>query len=160
MILSIDPGNSGALAFMTTRLTLIDLYSMPLIDSGSKGHTRNAIDGITLAQLVSAYRPACVILERVASRPGQGVAGMFAFGRGVGVIEGVMQALDIPINYVSPVVWKRHHNLLKQPKSKSLDKARKLYPDAELHLKKHEGRAEAILIGIWKVDKWREFYEG
>jgi len=133
---------------------------MPLYDSQSTGHTRNFIDGSVIAQLVDAYRPACVILERVASRPAQGVAGVFAFGRGVGVIEGVMQALEIPINYVAPQVWKRYHGLIKQSKSKSLEMARQLYPEAELHLKKHEGRAEAILIGIWKVQKWRELYEG
>lgn len=132
---------------------------MPLYDSGSKGHTRNFIDGSVLAQLVRVHSPTCAVLERVASRPGQGVAGVFAFGRGMGVIEGVMQALEIPINYVSPQVWKKYHGLIKQPKSKSLEMARQLYPEAELHLKKHEGRAEAILIGLWKIQKWREWNE-
>ena len=157
MILSIDPGNRGALAFLGTRdCDLLGLYDMPLCESDSKGHMRYVIAGDVLAQLLGTKNVSCAVLERVASMPGQGIAGMFAFGRGVGVIEGVLQARDIPISYVSPQVWKRHWNLIKQPKFESLKLARELYPDAELHLVKHEGRAEAILIGRWKIDMWRE----
>lgn len=157
MIVAIDPGNRGALAFLgTLNLELLGLYDMPLRESGSKGHMRYEVAGDVLASLLQRERPSCAVLERVASMPGQGIAGMFAFGRGVGVIEGVLQACDIPITYVSPQVWKRHHGLIKQPKQKSRELAQEFYPDAELHLKKHEGRAEAILIGLWKIDKWRE----
>lgn len=157
MILSIDPGNSGGLAFIGTRnRDLQEVCSMPLRDSGSSGHSRYFIDGAVLSRLIKLNRPSHAVLERVSSRPGQGVAGIFTFGRGIGVIEGVLQALDIPISYVAPQVWKKHHGLIKQDKSKSLALARELYPDAEMPLKKHEGRAEAILIGLWKIDKWRE----
>jgi len=157
LILSIDPGNSGGLAFLGTRDdVLLDLYSMPLVDSLSAGHTRHFVDGLRVAQLIRAKRPVCAVVERVSSRPGQGVAGVFAFGRGIGVLEGVLQTLDIPIAYVTPQVWKKHHGLIKQPKRASLELARELYPDAELNLVKHEGRAEAILIGLWKIDKWRD----
>lgn len=156
MILSIDPGNTGGLAFLGTRdSVLLDLYSMPLRDSLSAGHSRYFIDGAVIAQLIQAKKPVSAVLERVSSRPGQGVAGVFAFGRGIGVIEGVLQALEIPASYVTPQVWKRHHGLIKQGKDKSLALARELYPRADLHLVKHEGRAEAILIGLWKIDQWR-----
>jgi len=156
MILSIDPGNSGGLAFLGTRAAqLLSLHSMPLYETESTGHTRWFIDGAVLAQLIREKRPVCAVVERVSSRPGQGVAGVFTFGRGVGVIEGVCQALDVPLLYVTPQQWKRHHDLIKQDKKASLALARKLYPDAELHLAKHEGRAEAILIGLWKIQQWR-----
>ncbi|MEE8113138.1 MAG: hypothetical protein V3T23_02170 [Nitrososphaerales archaeon] len=128
---------------------------MPLRDSGSKGHSRYFVDGAVLAQLMRAKRPGHAVLERVSSRPGQGVAGIFTFGRGIGVIEGVLQTLDIPISYVAPQVWKKYFGLIKQGKDKSLALAREFYPDAELPLKKHEGRAEAILIGLWKIEQWR-----
>lgn len=156
MILSIDPGNSGGLAFMGTRgARLLSLHSMPLRETESSGRSRWMMDGALIAQLIRANSPVCAVVERVSSRPGQGVAGMFAFGRGFGVIEGVLEALDVPIAYVAPVVWKRHHGLLKQDKKASLELARKLYPDAELHLVKHEGRAEAILIGLYKIAYWK-----
>lgn len=157
MILSIDPGNSGGLALLGTYLEdLIALYSMPLTETLSAGHTKHFIDGERVSQLVRAHQPVCAVLERVSSRPGQGVAGVFAFGRGVGVIEGVLQALRVPISYVAPQVWKRHHGLIKQPKRASLELVRELYPDAELPLVKHEGRAEAVLIGLWKIHQWRQ----
>lgn len=156
MILAIDPGNTGGLAFLgTLNETLLALYSMPLTESLSAGHTRHFVDGVRVAQLVRAHQPVCAVVERVSSRPGQGVAGVFAFGRGIGVLEGVLQTLGIPITYVAPQVWKKHHGLIKQPKRASLEMARELYPDAELPLVKHEGRAEAILIGLWKIQQWR-----
>jgi len=157
MIVSIDPGNSGGLAFLGTRSAqLLSLHSMPLRETLSAGRSRWMLDSAVLAQLIRANQPVCAVVERVSSRPGQGVAGMFAFGRGFGAIEGVLETLDVPVCYVAPVVWKRHHGLLKQDKKASLKLARELYPDAELHLVKHEGRAEAILIGLYKIDKWRE----
>ncbi len=156
MIVSIDPGNSGGLAFLGTRdARLLSLHSMPLRETLSTGRTRWMMDGAVLAQLIRANRPVCAVVERVSSRPGQGVAGMFAFGRGFGVIEGVLETLDVPITYVAPQSWKRHFDLLKQKKKASLEMARELYPDAELHLAKYEGRAEAILIGLYKIEQWR-----
>ncbi len=156
MILAIDPGNTGGLAFLGTRdADLLALYSMPLTETHSAGHTRHFIDGALVAQHIQRFQPVCAVLERVSSRPGQGVAGVFSFGRGVGVLEGVLQALEVPISYVAPQVWKRHHGLIKQPKRASLEMARELYPEAEMPLVKHEGRAEAILIGLWKIQQWR-----
>lgn len=157
MIVSIDPGNSGALAFLGTKdARLFELVSMPLAETGSSGRTRWRVDGEVLAQHFRANRPVCAVLERVAARPHQGVTGVFAFGKGVGVIEGVLQTLDIPICYVAPQTWKKHHGLIKKDKKASLAMARELYPEAEMPLVKHEGRAEAILIGLYKIAIWRE----
>jgi hypothetical protein len=51
--------------------------------------------------------------------------------------------MHIPIEFVSPVVWKRSYGLSKD-KHASLHRARLLFPTAELHLAKHDGRAEAL----------------
>ena len=154
MIVAFDPGHGGGIALLTACKVLVAVHSMPLKDSASTGHSRHFVDGERVAQLLKHYRPRHAVIERVASRPGQGVSGVFAFGRAVGVLEGVVQALDIPYSYVAPQVWKRHHGLLKQKKRASLELARKLYPKADLPLVKHEGRAEALLIGLWKVEQW------
>lgn len=160
MIVSIDPGNNGGIAFLGVRdAQLLSIHSMPLLETASKGRSRWMLDSELVGQLLDLNRPSCAILERVASRPGQGVAGMFAFGRSFGALEGVCGALGVPVTYVAPVVWKRHYGLLKQPKKASLELARELYPEAELHLAKHEGRAESILIGRYKIEQWRESYE-
>ena len=133
MFVAIDPGNTGALAFLGTReFKLCALYDMPTYPEPSSGRMRYCIDGAMLAHYFSEHRPTCALVERVASRPGQGVAGVYAFGRGVGVIEGVLQALDIPIHYVAPQTWKRHHNLLKQPKTEKTTSCQKLGIKAKL----------------------------
>ena len=77
--------------------------------------------------------------------PGQGIASSFQFGVGFGSILGVLQALHIRIELVTPSSWKRSYGLSKD-KHASLHKARLLFPTAELHLAKHDGRAEALLI--------------
>jgi hypothetical protein len=51
----------------------------------------------------------------------------------------------LPLAFVTPAVWKASYGLSKD-KHASLHKARLLYPTAELHLAKHDGRAEALLI--------------
>ena len=43
--------------------------------------------------------------------PGQGVASSFQFGVGFGSILGVLQTLQIPIEFVTAAVWKRSYGL-------------------------------------------------
>jgi hypothetical protein len=87
--------------------------------------------------------------------PRQGIASAFNFGVGFGSLLGVLQARHIAIEFVTPAVWKRTMGL-SQDKRASLDKARLLYPDAELGLAKHEGRAEALLLAHWAFTRPRQ----
>jgi hypothetical protein len=50
------------------------------------------------------------------------------------------------VTEVYPHVWKKKAKLSGKTKRASLQTARKLFPKAELHLMKHEGRAEALMI--------------
>jgi hypothetical protein len=76
-------------------------------------------------------RTAHAIVERVSSMPKQGIASAFQFGVGFGSILSVLQALRLPITFVTPAVWKGSYGLGKG-KHASLHKARLLYPAAEL----------------------------
>jgi hypothetical protein len=51
------------------------------------GIARREVDGAALAALVSAWSPGHAYLEKVGSRPGQGVRSMFSFGLGDKRIE-------------------------------------------------------------------------
>jgi hypothetical protein len=64
----------------------------------------------------------------------------------------VIQARHIRIELVTPSVWKRALGLGKD-KDASLHKARLLFPMAELHLAKHDGRAEALLIAHYALTR-------
>jgi hypothetical protein len=55
---------------------------------------------------------------------------------------------------VTPQVWKKSLKLSQQ-KLESLLMARELFSNAPLTLKKHNGRAEALLIAEW----YRRLYE-
>ena len=77
---------------------------------------------------------------------------MYRFGHSCGSVAGVLGAMRIPVEYVSPQRWKRAFGLLGAHKDASRGKAIDLYPSAPLSLKKHHGRADAILLARWAYD--------
>ncbi len=154
MIIGIDPGLSGALAVLSSTGELGCLADLPVIRDGRLAW----IDGGRLQSLLIQTlqgRPARAVVERTSSMPGQGVASSFTFGVGFGSILSVLQALHLPIELVTAATWKKALGL-SSDKRASLDKARLLYPDAELHLAKHDGRAEALLLAHWWLCRTRE----
>ena len=143
LTIGIDPGLSGAIAFISDD-GLPCVYDLPVMRDKSLAW----IDGAALQSLIINEREgrnATARIERVSAMPGQGVSSSFQFGVGFGSILGVLQALSIPIEFVTPGVWKKFYGLDSDKKA-ALYKARLLYPDVDLHLAKHDGRAEALLI--------------
>jgi hypothetical protein len=96
-----------------------------------------------------------ICCELVHSMPNQGVASTFQFGRAVGVITAVAELTRYPLHLTSPQKWKKHYHL-SSDKGEALDMARMLWPEAKLTLKKHIGRAEALLI----AEYWRTQVKG
>lgn len=90
-----------------------------------------------------------VIIENVHSMPGQGVASSFSFGYGLGLWVGIVVALEIPYEMVTPQRWK---GVMMNGQGKEKDAARyraqQLFPTIadQLARKKDDGRAEALLI--------------
>ena len=71
---------------------------------------------------------------------------------------GRFEALEIPHIFVTPGKWQKlvFNSMTKRDrKEMSLDLARRLFPWAELHLKKHHHRADALLIAEYlrRIDK-------
>ncbi len=86
------------------------------------------------------------ILEESQPMPGQGVKSMFTIGLGFGAWLALLAALEIPYERVRPTVWKRALKLPGKDKEAARLKAQQLFPSADLQLKKHHGRAEALLL--------------
>lgn len=86
-----------------------------------------------------------ICIEHVGVRPGQGIASSGKFMRAAGAIEAVSEICSDRVEFVLPQAWKKAMGL-GQDKEKSLEMARTLFPDAILNLKKHHGKAEALLI--------------
>jgi len=139
-ILGLDPGISGAIAFLFADATdRVSVEDTPVVAGELSAHL--------LADIIRQYAPTVAMVERVASMPGQGVASSFNFGVSYGQARGVIGALSVPIHYVTPSKWKRHFGL-----SADKDEARKLainlFPACarSFERKKDHGRAEAALI--------------
>jgi len=140
----VDPGLHGAVSVIDSAGEVVLLADLPIIRDLSLAW----VDGSELQSLLLnaiGGLQSRAIVERVSAMPRQGIASTFCFGVGLGSILSVVQTLHIPLQFVTPAVWKRSYGLSKH-KHASLHKARLMFPAAELHLAKHDGRAEALLI--------------
>lgn len=152
IIFSIDPGATGAMATIGDG-QLLEVIDIPTVGRGKKG--KQEINGSDLAQrirLTILENPTAkfrAVIEDVHSMPKQGVASSFSFGQSFGVAQGVLQALSIPLTRVTPQKWKKHFSLIGSEKDAARGKVIDLFPLAPVTLKKHTGRADAILIGLW-----------
>jgi crossover junction endodeoxyribonuclease RuvC len=145
-ILGVDPGLSGALAFyFPSAPDRVSVEDMPVADGN--------IDAANLAARINQLAPTVAIVERAASRPGQGVASSFKCGACYGVILGTLAALEVPTQLVAPTVWKRHFSL-STDKEQSRALALRLFPAyvGQFARKKDHGRAEAALLALFGAE--------
>jgi crossover junction endodeoxyribonuclease RuvC len=145
MIVGIDPGMSGGIAWLDDFGRLIEVRDLPTV----KGE--GLLPGALAAWLrEEGRRPCHAWIERVGTRPGEGASRAFNFGRGYGQIEGVCAALGIAVSLVTPAKWK---GSLRIPADKSAARARaaQLWPGlaGTFARVKDDGRAEAALIGLY-----------
>jgi crossover junction endodeoxyribonuclease RuvC len=152
MLIAIDPGKSGAIAHLHDDGRFCCVESMPVVGkmvdaAGLASALRTLVDASRRYAVPSTTR---IILEQVGAMPGQGVTSMFSFGTSFGIVLGVVAALRLPLELVRPNIWKRDMGLGKDKEASRL-KGLQLFPDASemLKRKKDEGRAEAILLGLW-----------
>jgi crossover junction endodeoxyribonuclease RuvC len=159
IVCGIDPGLSGAICMLDTDGT-ISIDDMPVHALKRGGKNKREIDPHRLAVLLSG-RIGHAFIEQVSSMPGQGVSSVFAFGKTVGVIIGVLATHGVPMTFISPVKWKK---ALQVPASKDGARARasQLIPQAagEWPLVKHDGRAEAALIALYGIRSFNGIAQG
>ena len=89
-----------------------------------------------------------VFIEKVHSMPKQGVSSTFKFGMAFGGALSLARRFKTEMVMVTPQLWKKTL-VLNSDKQQSLDMAREIFPQAPLRLKKHNGRAEALLIALY-----------
>lgn len=164
--IGIDPGLDGAIAIIHLDGTA-SVHDMPTTTT-VKAHTKHRdVDEYKLANLIgraiksngaATADESFAVIEKAQSAPGQGVASMFSYGVGYGKCRGVLAANGIPQQDVRPQEWMATmFSGIKEARTKklSIKTALRLFPDAEIHLQKHHGRAEALLIAEWarRTDK-------
>jgi crossover junction endodeoxyribonuclease RuvC len=145
-ILAIDPGVNGAWAVLGRKGEFVDMGELPRF--------AKALSAVELGSIFRMHQPELAVIEKVSSRPGQGVASTFTFGTAYGVCIGVAGGSDVPVSFVTPSRWKLHFRLTGQAKDASRELAIRLYPGAArmLGLKKHHGRADALLLARFALD--------
>jgi hypothetical protein len=148
IILAIDPGITGALAFYRHDHILrpaLEIHDMPIVDGDV-----NASD---LYHVIRASAPSVAIIEHVHPHPKEGVSSVWRFSAAFTTARVVVQLLGIPCVLVSPAKWKRYMNLKGGPEGKEQARRRAIenFPN-QAHLfsrKKDHGRAEASLLAVY-----------
>lgn len=152
VVLGIDPGLNGALAFVHTTRGIIDVVDMPTHSLVRGGKYKREIDAHDIVQLIELQRPLRAYMELVNSTPQMGVTSAFTFGEGKGVLKGVLAALYVPTTFVTPQTWQREM-AVRKGKDAARARAAELFPhDAERFQRvKDDGRADAALIAAWGI---------
>ena len=149
LILGVDPGKTGALAVWSPALGLVDVHDMP--------EATGAALGALVRELIADYEPESfrlAVVEDVHSMPKQGVRSVWTFALGHGSVLGALGALHVPVQLVTPAVWKKAMGLSKD-KNASRQRAIEVWPAeaARFARVKDDGRAEAALLTQWPNGK-------
>lgn len=145
MILGIDPGLNGALAWVSDDGHLIDVIDMPVVEVNGKKKVSPQI----LTVIISARKARLVVVEDVHAMPGQGVSSTFNFGFSAGLISGVVAGLQLPIVLYRPAYWKRQAGV-PADKGGARQMAQRYWPGSRAFDRvKDDGRAEAALLARW-----------
>lgn len=142
-VLGIDPGLTGAMAFLNADGSLEELEDLPTLGKILNSHL--------LSRLIQGYGPIkSAIVEQAQSMPRQGIAGAFNYGVNYGIIIGVLATLEVPTSFVTASVWKRKVHLTTD-KTLSRRRASERWPARADDFKrvKDDGRAEAALLAAW-----------
>jgi crossover junction endodeoxyribonuclease RuvC len=143
-VAAIDPGKTGAVAFVNSRTGLASVFDLPNTFIGK----RETTDPHALAEMFAEHLPIMVVIENVATRPKQGISSAGNFMFGAGVLYGVAGGRGCLTHHVAPAKWKRDLSLIGKSKEASRALAISLFPELASFLKrkKDADRAEALLM--------------
>lgn len=133
MFCAIDPGLQGAIVCINENNEIQMKHKIPVIKNPN-GKTE-----INIKELVgiieSAGKINLIVLEKVHAMKGQGVSSMFTFGKGCGILEGIVATLRIPYLLVTPQAWQKEvldgMNREGNSKQASVLMAERLFPSTD-----------------------------
>jgi hypothetical protein len=151
VILGIDPGLSGALAFLATAgVVRVETFPMPALKAG-KGRI---LDEHALARMLDARARDIefAMIEQQWARPTDGGPQGFKTGLGYGQLRMLLASNFIPYRIVSPMAWKRFMGVSADKDSARAMASQMLPRDAgQWATKTKEGQAEAALLALYGV---------
>lgn len=147
LVVGIDPGLSGAIAFLEDD-RLLNVDDLPTVEVRHGKGSRKELSAALLHDMLihTEIRIAKAMVEDV-NAFGMGRTSAFRFGVNVGTILSVLACCGIRTDVVTPVKWKKAMGLTTD-KSLSRAEAIKRWPDQSqlFARKKDDGRAEAALL--------------
>jgi crossover junction endodeoxyribonuclease RuvC len=156
--IGIDPGIKGAIAAIDAHtLEVIEVADTPVIASGNK-RLYDISEMTAIIRRVSLPGTAVVTLECAQAMPGQGVTSTFSTGRGFGIWEGILGALDVPYRTARPIVWAKRvlAGVSGKGKERAIRFALRMFPGCELtpkgSRKPRDGRADALCLAYYGTD--------
>jgi len=152
-VLGIDVGLNGAIAIVEGD-QLIEVHDMPTFTVERNAKNKRMVNAAELARLIRQSAPASAYLERLSAMPGQGVTSMFSMGQSLGVVLGILAALDIPTTTIPPRTWQKAIDV-PQGKDGSRYRAAQLFPAhaAKFARVKDDGRSDAALIAAYGASR-------
>lgn len=143
LVLGIDPGIRGALAWLDCRTGCVTIEDIP--------RNKGGMDGYALAARIDAMQPMTRVawIEAVTVWRSDGPKGAATFSRTYGEIRGIVIANMIPLAVVAPMQWRAHFGLSRKGKDGSVAKATELWGDS---WGRRVDRAEAALIAKYGMD--------
>ena len=153
-IIGIDPGLSGALVVINEKSEVVDFTLMPSMSMNSKNIVNTLLLTDWIKDIQSISQGAFAVLESVHAMAGQGVSSSFNFGRSFGAIEGVLGALKVPYQYVSPQKWKKIAGVIGKDKDEPRGILMRKFPQwKELHFK---GKGQALADAYFIADSYNQ----
>lgn len=148
MIISIDPGMRGAIAWLSPEGALIQVKDLPVVDKMVNPSLLYDMLANSPAQVTTALVERQQYMPPVMQGRQQGGASTFKTGVGYGIILGVVASLRVPVMTPTSSTWKKPLGLTKD-KERSRKLAIDTWPGQSEWFKRKmdEGRAEAALLG-------------
>jgi hypothetical protein len=145
--IGIDPGGtSGGLFIISVPFDndlITSFYSLEFKKSTEKDIYEFIDDYCNGAHTANA------IIEKVHSMPGQGVSSSFKFGQNYGFLKGILTALGISYEEVTPQSWMKYYGMKKNKtesktewKKRLRQRAEQIFPEVKITA----NTADAILI--------------
>lgn len=150
VIAGVDPGASGALAFLDTIDWSLELFDMPHKHVVVNNKKRKHVDKEALADIFNTRPILLISTEKVHAMPDMHAASVFSFGRYYGQIE--MASILIGADYLEtdPSRWKAQMGY-SSDKDLSRQRTGLLIPAVKQFLtrKTDHDRAEACALALW-----------
>lgn len=153
IIVTIDPGLKGGLAFYDPAVELLSVIRMPL-------SVDRKFSPCAIVDHLRPYSGGTCVIERQHAMPKQGVASTFTTGKNYGCLVGIATALDFNVEVVSARTWKGA--LLPDPADRkgkwgTIRYVQQRWPDLSLVPPRgrveHDGLADAAAILAWYLDR-------